>query len=454
MLDEREALDHVKTGSRPSDLKITDIRFADIWKAPMQCIMVKVYTNQGLVGYGEVRDFADKRYALMLKSRLIGENPCNVDRIFRKIKQFGGQSRQGGGVSGIEVALWDLAGKAYGVPVYQLLGGRFRDEIRLYCDTDVAGKPDGKKMGKALKSRMEKGFTMLKMDLGIDLLYDVPGALNAPLGFVEQLAAAGEQHEHMHGTMDTRVAAQKRREITCVEHCRTGIKITQKGMEWLENYVAEARSEIGYEIPLAVDHVGHIGLTECIKLGRMLEKYNIAWMEDALPWHYTDQYAILRRSVNVPVATGEDIYLKENFKPLLEAGGVSLIHPDILTSGGILENKKIGDLDQEYGVGMIVHMAETPIACLAAVHSTAATENVLALEFHSNDIPWWQDLVEYPYKPIVNNGYIKVPDLPGLGIEGLNDEVIKEHIDNDRIPGLWEATDEWDSTFAHDRLWS
>lgn len=454
MLDEREALDHVKTGSRPSDLKITDIRFADIWKAPMQCIMVKVYTNQGLVGYGEVRDFADKRYALMLKSRLIGENPCNVDRIFRKIKQFGGQSRQGGGVSGIEVALWDLAGKAYGVPVYQLLGGRFRDEIRLYCDTDVAGKPDGKKMGKALKSRMEKGFTMLKMDLGIDLLYDVPGALNAPLGFVEQLAAAGEQHEHMHGTMNTRVAAQKRREITCVEHCRTGIQITQKGMEWLENYVAEARSEIGYEIPLAVDHVGHIGLTECIKLGRMLEKYNIAWMEDALPWHYTDQYAILRRSVNVPVATGEDIYLKENFKPLLEAGGVSLIHPDILTSGGILENKKIGDLAQEYGVGMIVHMAEMPIACLAAVHSTAATENVLALEFHSNDIPWWQDLVEYPYKPIVNNGYIKVPDLPGLGIEGLNDEVIKEHIDNDRIPGLWEATDEWDSTFAHDRLWS
>ena len=103
---------------------------------------------------------------------------------------------------------------------------------------------------------------------------------------------------------------------------------------------------------------------------------------------------------------------------------------------------------------MVVHMAETPIACLAAVHSMAATENVLALEFHSNDIPWWEDLVEYRYKPIVNNGYIKVPDLPGLGIEGLNDDVIKEHIDNDRIPGLWEATDEWNSTFAHDRLWS
>lgn len=454
MNDEREILNNVRTGSSPSDLKITDIRFADIWGAPMQCILVKVYTNQGLVGYGEVRDFADKKYALMLKSRLIGENPCNVDRIFRKIKQFGGQSRQGGGVCGIELALWDLAGKAYGVPIYQMLGGKFRDKVRLYCDTDIDGKPDGKKMGEALKGRMEKGFTMLKMDLGIDLLYDIPGALSGPLGFIEELEKASAQKEHMVGDLEHRGEVHRNKEITCVEHCRTGIQITQKGMEWLENYVAEARSVIGYEIPLAVDHVGHIGLTECIKLGRMLEKYNIAWMEDALPWQYTDQYAILRRSVNVPLATGEDIYLKENFRPLLEAGGVSLIHPDLLTSGGILENKKIGDMAQEYGVGMIVHMAETPVACLAAVHSVAATENVLALEFHSNDIPWWEDIVEYPLKPIVDHGFIKVPDLPGLGIEGLNDDVIREHIDQDKIPGLWESTDEWNTTFAHDRLWS
>lgn len=454
MNDEAEVLNYAHTGSSPSELRITDIRFADIWGAPMQCILVKVYTNQGLVGYGEVRDFADKKYAAMLKSRLIGENPCNVDRIFRKLKQFGGQSRQGGGVSGIEVALWDLAGKAYGVPVYQLLGGKFRDEIRLYCDTDVDGKPEGIKMGRALKARRDKGYTMLKMDLGIDLLYHVPGALSGPLGFIEELAAAGEKHEHMTGDMDTRMKAHRAKEVTSVEHCRTGIQITAKGMDFLDNYVKEAREIVGYDIPLAVDHIGHVGLTECIKLGRMLEKYNIAWMEDALPWQYTEQYAILRRSVNVPIATGEDIYLKENFKPLLEAGGVSLIHPDVLTSGGILENKKIGDLAQEYGVGMVVHMAETPVACMAAVHSVAATENVMALEFHSNDIPWWQDLVNCSFKPIVQNGFIQIPDAPGLGIESLNDDVIKEHIDNDKIPGLWEATDEWNDTFAHDRLWS
>lgn len=151
-----------------SDLKITDMRFVDIDGAPKRCTILKIETNQGITGYGEVRDASSKTYALMLKSRILGENPCNVDKIFRKIKQFGGHSRQGGGVSGIEIALWDLAGKAYGVPLYQLLGGKFRDEIRVYCDTDVEGRHAGHDMGLALKKRLDMGFTFLKMDLGVD----------------------------------------------------------------------------------------------------------------------------------------------------------------------------------------------------------------------------------------------------------------------------------------------
>ena len=149
--------------------------------------LIKVYTNQGLVGYGEARDASSATYALMLKSRLVGENPCNVDKLFRRIKQFGGHSRQGGGVSGIEIALWDLAGKAWGVPLWQMLGGKFRDKVRVYCDTDVDGKQTGHDMGLALKKRMDMGFTFLKMDLGIGLLLDEPGTLNAPLGFIEDM---------------------------------------------------------------------------------------------------------------------------------------------------------------------------------------------------------------------------------------------------------------------------
>jgi L-alanine-DL-glutamate epimerase-like enolase superfamily enzyme len=172
-----------------------------------------------------------------------------------------------------------------------------------------------------------------------------------------------------------------------------------------------------------------------------------------IPWQYTEQYVRLSRSCTTPICTGEDIYLKENFKPLLESGGVSVIHPDILTSGGILETKKIGDMAQDYGVAMAMHMAESPIACLAAVHSAAATENFLALEFHSADVPWWEDIVEGLPGPIVRNGYIDVPDRPGLGIEALNDAVLTEHMDPD-IPGLWEDTSAWDHENANDRLWS
>ena len=149
----------------PSTLKITDMRFADIDGAPKRCTLMKLYTNQGLVGYGEVRDASSRTYAAMLKSRILGENPCNGEKIFRRIKQFGGDSRQAGGVCAVELACWDLCGKAWGLPVWQLLGGKWRDEIRCYCDTDSEG--GGRDMGAALKERMKMGFTFLKMDLGI-----------------------------------------------------------------------------------------------------------------------------------------------------------------------------------------------------------------------------------------------------------------------------------------------
>ena len=415
---------NTNTNSKPSDLRITDLRIAVVARAPMTCPLIRIDTNQGIYGLGEVRDGASKTYALMLKSRLLGENPCNVDKIFRKIKQFGFHSRQAGGVCGVEMALWDLAGKAYGVPVYQMLGGKFRDKIRIYADTVESNDPQV--YGHRLKGRMDQGFTWLKMDLGIDLIQDKPGMVTHPLG--------------LDPTQDVRM----------LQHPFTGIEITEKGAAAMADYVATVREIVGMDVPLSADHFGHIGVNSCIKLGKALQKYNMAWLEDMIPWQYTDLWKKITDEIDVPTLTGEDIYLKEPFVELCKNHAVDIIHPDLATSGGILETKKIGDMAQDYGVPMAMHFAGTPVACMASVHCAAATENFLVLENHSVEVPWWSDLVEGVEKPIVNHGFITVPDKPGLGIT-LNDDVVKQHLLG---PGYFEPTPEWDHERSVDRLFS
>jgi L-alanine-DL-glutamate epimerase-like enolase superfamily enzyme len=415
---------NVNTHSRPSDLKITDLRVAIVTGAPMTCPILRIDTNQGISGLGEVRDGASATYALILKSRLLGENPCNVDKLFRKIKQFGWHGRQAGGVCGVEMALWDLAGKAYNVPVYQMLGGKFRDKIRVYADTTESHDP--KVYGERMRKRMEQGFTWLKMDLGVDLVENVPGALTRPSG-VSDL------------------------DLEFTPHMFTGIEISDKGIALMADYVAEIREIVGMEIPLCADHFGQIGVNSCIRLGRAFERFNLEWLEDMIPWQYTELWKQITSSIGTPTLTGEDIYLKEEFIKLCSQHAVRKIHPDLATSGGILETKKIGDAAEEFGVPMAMHFAGTPVSCMASVHCAAATQNFLVLENHSVDVPWWSDLVEGVEKPIVNRGYITVPEKPGLGVT-LNHEAVKGHL----LPGtgFFEPTPQWDKEKSWDRLWS
>ena len=422
--DLEAAPQNVQRHSIPSELKITDLRVATVVGAPMTCPLIRLDTNQGLTGYGEVRDGGSATYALFLKSRLLGENPCHVDRLFRKIKQFGGHARQAGGVCGVEMALWDLAGKAYGVPAFQMLGGKFRDQVRLYADTTEA--PNATEQGKKLKQRMDLGFTYLKQDFGINLLRDIPGTLTKPLGMPY-------------------------RGSDMVMHPFTGIEITDKGIAWLSDYVAAIREVIGPEVPLSTDHYGHIGVNSCIRLARAMEKHHLAWMEDMVPWQFGELTKQIRDAVDVPILTGEDIYLKEDFIKLITMGAVDMIHPDLASSGGLLETKKIGDFAMEHGVAMAMHFAGTPVSFMANLHCAAATENFIALEHHSVDVPWWEDMVTGIPKPIFQKGFATPPDRPGLGIE-LVEEVVKAHLK----PGTqyFAPTPEWDTERSWDRLWS
>ena len=419
-------IQNVNTNSSPSKLKITDLRVATIKKpGPSPCTIVRLDTNQGVYGLGEVRDLSSPTYALFLKSRVVGENPLNITFIFEKIKQFGGDSRQAGGVVAIEEACWDIAGKVYGVPIYQMLGGKFRDKIRIYADTEESKDPI--EYAKRMKARKEEmGITWLKMDLGVDMVADKPGTVMRPAGMSQW-------------------------ENYSLPHPFTGMEVTDKGVELLSEYVAAIREAVGMEIPLSMDHLGHLGVNSIIRLGKAYERYNLEWMEDVVPWQYTELLQRITNESPTPILTGEDIYLKGGFEKLCRAHAVSKIHPDISTSGGILETHRIGDMAMEYGVAMAMHYAGTPIGAYASVHVAAATENFLACENHSLDVPWWQDMVEGPAKPIIDKGFITVPDKPGLGVT-LNDEVVKQHL----LPGTgyFEPTPEWDKEHSVDRLWS
>jgi L-alanine-DL-glutamate epimerase-like enolase superfamily enzyme len=204
-------------------------------------------------------------------------------------------------------------------------------------------------------------------------------------------------------------------------------------------------------VPLSSDHYGHIDVNSCIRLARAMEKHHLAWMEDMVPWQFGTLMKQIKDATDIPILTGEDIFLKEDFAKLVEMGAVDMIHPDLASAGGILETKKIGDHAMEHGVAMAMHFAGTPVSFMANLHCAAATENFVALEHHSVDVPWWEDLVTGPTKPINQRGFATPPDRPGLGIE-LVEEVVKAHLK----PGTqyFAPTPEWDNERSWDRLWS
>lgn len=439
-----DVLAHTTSGfnrnSAPSDLKITDLRYA-VTTVLGRTAMIRIDTNQGIYGLGEVRDGADERYALMLKSRLLGLNPCNVEMIFKIIKQFGGQSRQAGGVCGVEMALWDLCGKAYNVPAWQLLGGRYRDTVRIYADTPEASSPEEQR--KLIKYRTEEqGYTWLKMDVSIGELINIPGTLVNAKGWLNDKKSlqqwGGNNYMAYSNTL----------------HPFTQIQITDKGLEELAKIVDNVREMVGYDIPISTDHYGHFDLNNGIRMGKALEKYRLAWLEDIVSWEYTEQWKTMTDALETPTLTGEDIYLLKNFKPLIDAHAVDIIHPDLATSGGLLETKRIGDYAEEHGIAMAMHQAGTPISFMANVHCAAATQNFLALEHHSVDLPWWESLVKTTDgRKLITKGFATVPlTAPGLGIE-LNDEVIKQHLHaSDKT--YFAPTPEWDAKRSHDRIFS
>ncbi|MGH7920302.1 MAG: mandelate racemase/muconate lactonizing enzyme family protein [Candidatus Dormibacteraceae bacterium] len=393
------ALDHVRTYGKPSDLRITDLRLAVV-ASNYDYPLLRIDTNQGVYGLGEVRDAGHTMDALRFKSMLLGQDPTNVDAIFHRISRFGAAGREGGGVSGIEMALWDLAGKAYGVPAYQFLGGKHRDRIRLYADTPTPkeGTPDA--YVRRVTERQSRGLTFVKFDLRINVF-----------------------------------------EYAGVRGAMAGGRLTQKGIEYLRSIVGAVRAAVGPELPLALDHFGPLGVDDCIRLGNALEEFDLAWLEDMLPDTEWEGLREITTSIRTPTMNGEGLYLLDGFRNLIDERAVRIVQPDLATAGGLRETKRIADYAARQGMPAVFHFAGSPISFMANVHTAAATRTFMCLEHHALDIPWWESLVTGLDQPLIKDGYVQVPETPGLGVD-LNLDAIAEHL---RYPGLFEPTPEWDT---------
>jgi L-alanine-DL-glutamate epimerase-like enolase superfamily enzyme len=441
---------NVSRASAPADLKITDLRVALKGNSgSMANRIIRIDTNQGIYGLGDIRDGSDQRFALFLKSKIVGLNPCNVEMIFKVIKQFGGHGRQGSGVSAVEMACWDLCGKALNVPVWQLLGGRYRDTVRIYADTPEERDPA--KQIEALKKRLTDGYTWLKMDIGMsEIARDSDTLVNSTYW-------DKNSNNLSSWYMGRSYANGGYTDYWKKEHPFTQIQITDHGLEELQKIVENVRNVVGYEVPLCCDHFGHIDMNQIIRIGKALDKYRMAWLEDTVAWFYTEQLKEIKAALETPICTGEDIYMLGGmlggFKKLIDEQAVDVIHPDLVSAGGILETKKIMDYAEEAGIAAAMHANSTPVAWMANVHCAAATENFLALEHHNIDNPRWEPMIKLTgSKPLITNGFANVPlDAPGLGIE-LNDDVIKSMMPKDAK--YFDATPEWDrSGMTYDKSW-
>jgi len=383
--------------SAPSDLKITDMRACTV-AANYDYPIIRIDTNLGVYGLGEVRDAGVKGIALILKAHLLGKNPLQIQPILDNLRQFAGQGRMGGGYSAVDMALHDIAGKVYGVPAWRLVGStRYRDKIRIYCDT--TGHKDPKIYGRRMLKWKQLGFTFFKMDLYTSLVADRPGAV------------------HENGAA------------------------TEKGLGYLCEYIAAVRDAIGWDAPVGADHFGRLSVNDCIWYAKAFEPYQLAWAEDFISYQNWRGYKAISEATSTPILTGEDAFgLEEGFQDLLDNQAVDIIHPDPETSGALLETKRIADYAEMRGIPTALHFAGSPVGCMASVHLAATIKSFVAMENHAVDMPWWGDLVTGPVKPIIQNGYIPVPDTPGLGVE-LNEPVVKEHL---RYPGYFEPTPMYD----------
>ena len=389
------AVDRTPKFSAPSDLKITDVKCAFSGGG----LFVKISTNQDIVGWGEAVDAIGGTYHLVqrLGRSLVGRSPLNPNAIFTQFRAnpFGGP--QAGMfvavISAFDAALWDLCGKALGVPVYQLMGGKYRDKVRVYCDTQLYGvrNPTPDVFAKVARSAVDKGYTAVKFDLD---------EANDPNRYdrVNWTASNGE-------------------------------------IERMYNSMAAVRKEIGPHLDICCDMHARYDAPTGRKVAKVMEPLNLMWLEEPVPADNVDEYKFITHETTTPICGGENFYLTYGFTRLLSEGAVDLVMPDLQKCGGLGEGLRIANLANSYFTPFSPHMVGSFLGCMATAHVCAAVPNFHILEWQSqfDTQPRWKEIVKYEGddKPFIDKGFLTVLNKPGIGVE-INEEGLKKYA----VPGV------------------
>ncbi len=385
------AIDKTSKLSAPSDLKITDVKCAFIRGG--NGLFVKIYTNQGIYGCGEGVDAVAGSFPLVQRMGrfLKDQNPLNINRLFEQLRKaaFFGGAQSGmyiAVLSAVETALWDLAGKALNVPVYQLLGGKFRDRVRVYMDTALYQNqlPKPEDFAKAAKEAVSMGFNAVKFDLD---------QANDP-----------NRYDRWNWTA------------------------SPMEIQRMYDQMAAARQAVGNKIDICADMHGRYDLPTAHRVAKVLEPLNLMWLEEPIPAENADAYAEITKSTSTPICAGENHYLAYGFRPLLEKGAVDIIMPDLQKAGGLGEGQRIANLANLYYVPFAPHMVASYLGAMACAHVCASVPNFMIMEwqiyFHKD--PMFKEIVKFDGTEFTKDGFITVSDKPGIGVD-INEEGMKKY---------------------------
>ncbi len=376
---------------RRPNLKITDVRTAEVRVHGHQT-HVRVYTDEGIFGEGECTDAADGAPAIIhhrFRRMLIGQDPLNVDFLWERLRTAGIFAGAQGGqhttaLSGVEIALWDLAGKATGLPVYQLLGGKMRDKIRIYCDS-ARHEPDDPKTPETFQWIKDQNFTIVKIDCD----------------------DAGNPHRWD----------------------RVNWTANNMEIDYMVKRVGFVRENFPRETALCVDGHGRFDMTTGKRLAKEFEQFELLFFEEPVPAENVAAMRDVRESTSTPICCGENRFLRWGFNDILEQRAADVLMPDIQKCGGLLESRKIADLAHTYYVPVAPHCVVSPIGTMGSAHVCASIPNFLACEFHwMTHWDLWKGWVKEGN--IMKDGFIEVTDRPGLGVT-MDEEFAKQR----QVPG-------------------